>query len=105
AARLRATTARWVAVLGRAGVNRRPEPRVWSPLEYACHVRDVHRVFTDRVALMLGADDPPFPNWDQVPATLHGRYYQQYPDAVAAEVASAADATAAAYDGVPADAW
>ena len=29
-----------------------PTSRTWSPLEYACHVRDVHRIFGER----LGAD-------------------------------------------------
>ena len=42
------------ALGGRAGRARRaatrPAPDVWSPLEYACHVRDVHRVFAERRA-------------------------------------------------------
>ena len=53
AARLRANAARWPAVFERADVSVRPEPRVWSPLEYGCHVRDVCRVFESRVNLML----------------------------------------------------
>src|SRR5690242_15281074 len=33
----------WEAVLTLADAATRPEPGTWSPLEYACHVRDVHR--------------------------------------------------------------
>src|SRR5450759_2728596 len=45
AARLRANAVSWSAVLRRADARARPEPQVWSPLEYACHGRDVCRVF------------------------------------------------------------
>ena len=41
-----ASTAPWTAVLQRESARQRPAPTVWSPLEYACHVRDVCRVFT-----------------------------------------------------------
>ena len=34
----------WGELLARPGVTERPAPDVWSPLEYACHVRDVHLV-------------------------------------------------------------
>ena len=32
-----------------------PTTHTWSPLEYACHVRDVHRMFGERLDLMLDA--------------------------------------------------
>ena len=51
----------------------RPAPDVWSPLEYACHVRDVHRVFAERVRLMLAEDDPLFDDWDQDAAAVARR--------------------------------
>jgi hypothetical protein len=34
-------------------------------LEYACHVRDVHRIFAERLEAMLGQDTPRFTSWDQ----------------------------------------
>jgi hypothetical protein len=102
---LRNTSDRWRAVVGRAGAGRRPAPGVWSPLEYGCHVRDVHRLFTERVALMLAHDDPAFANWDQDAAAVDGRYFEQDPGTVADEIAGAADAAAAQYDAVPADHW
>ena len=42
---LHENAAAWSAVLVRPGdLRRRPRPDVWSPLEYACHVRDVFRI-------------------------------------------------------------
>jgi hypothetical protein len=41
-------------------VRRRPEPSVWSALEYACHVRDVLLVQRDRALLALVEHNPSF---------------------------------------------
>jgi hypothetical protein len=104
-AAVRDTTPRWARVLAGDAVRARPRPDVWSPLEYACHVRDVHRLFAERVGLMLHEDDPGFANWDQDATALAERYWEQDPDQVASALAAAADAAAARYDGVPQDAW
>lgn len=86
---------RWEAVLARPDAARRPRPGVWSPVEYACHVRDVLDVFAERVRLMLTEDDPTFPSWDQDEAAVVGRYHEQtaavVADALAAAGARAAD--------------
>ena len=42
---VRGNAADWLQVLATPEVRRRPAPRVWSPLEYGCHVRDVFRIF------------------------------------------------------------
>ena len=56
----------WVAILRSSpAVAARREPGVWSPLEYGAHVRDVYRLFDERLALMLAEDEPTFANWDQ----------------------------------------
>ncbi|HET8589262.1 MAG TPA: DinB family protein [Nakamurella sp.] len=102
---LRATSVRWRLVLQRDEVRSRPEPEVWSPLEYACHVRDVHRVFTERVRLMLDEDDPQFANWDQDATAVSERYWEQDPAAVAVELVAGAEAAAGQYDAVPPGAW
>ena len=52
---LRDNATLWEVVLGTDDAAVRPSPHVWSPLEYACHVRDVHRLFGERLARMLGA--------------------------------------------------
>ena len=95
----------WEVVLGTDDAAVRPQAQVWSPLEYACHVRDVHRVFGERLGLMLGQEEPIFANWDQDDAALVGDYGAQDPSVVARELRTQADAVAAAYAAVPDDAW
>ena len=81
----------WVQILqSHPAVEARPEPGVWSPLEYACHVRDVFRVFDTRLAAMLAEDGPRFANWDQDETAVIERYAEADPDVVATELAEAA---------------
>ena len=102
---LRADAAAWGHRLLRPAARIRPRPGVWSPLEYGCHVRDVHRVFHDRVRLMLTEDAPRFANWDQDATAVADDYCSQDPATVAAELTEAAAAVADAYAEVPAEAW
>jgi len=104
-ARIRDNAERWQQVLASPQAADRPEPTVWSPTEYAAHVRDVHRIFTERVALMLAEDDPQFPNWDQDETALAERYDLQLPDQVAAELREEAERVAASYEQVEGAAW
>jgi SAM-dependent methyltransferase len=78
---------------------------VWSPLEYACHVRDVNELFAHRVRQMLGGDDPTFENWDQDRAAVEADYGSQKPVVVASEVVAAADVVAALYESVEGEQW
>lgn len=91
----------WQQVLARDGVRQRPDDATWSPLEYACHVRDVHGVFAERLALCQAEDAPEFPDWDQDAAAVEGRYGEEDPQRVVAELAAAAEKTARAFDEVP----
>lgn len=102
---VRRTAAAFGVVLGRPGAGERPQPGVWSPLEYACHVRDVCRVFNERLHLMLIEDDPLFPNWDQDATALSSRYWAQRPQVVAAELAGAAETIARSFANVGVDEW
>lgn len=102
---VRANAALWPVLLAAPDAATRPAPDVWSVLEYACHVRDVNRVFGERVGLMLDQDDPVFANWDQDETAVAERYDRQDPATVARELVAAAEAVAASYDAVPADAW
>jgi hypothetical protein len=97
---VRGSLPRWRAVLGRPDVAARPDPGTWSPLEYAAHVRDVFRVFDERLALILAEDDPLFANWDQDAAALDGDYAHQDPSAVADGLERAGRAVAARFDAV-----
>ena len=83
----------------------RPRPGVWSTVEYACHVRDVHRVFEGRVRAMVEEDDPQFENWDQDDAAVEDGYGEQDPVVVADELVAAAAAVAATYSRVADDQW
>lgn len=98
----------WATVLNQPGVTQRPDEQTWSPLEYACHVRDVHRIFGERLALMLDEVEPTFANWDQDETALAERYDQQDPAVVGPELVAAAEAVAEAYDaivGAPEETW
>ena len=101
----RANAAAWQDVLARPDVRRRPRPEVWSPLEYACHVRDVFRLFDQRLGLMLAEDDPQFTNWDQDETAIADRYDEQDPAVVAGELAEAGERIAASFAAVRPDQW
>ncbi len=105
AAANRENAAGWTEVL--AGdpewVRRRPAPETWSPLEYACHVRDVFRLFKQRLDLMLMENDPEFPNWNPNIAAEAERYDLADPATVSAEVVSAATVIADAFEALTAE--
>jgi DinB family protein len=105
AGHIRTDAAKWPQRLSRPDVTERPRPTVWSPLEYGCHVRDVHRIYHERVRLMLDEDQPHFPNWDQDATAVEDDYGSQDPTVVAAELVDAAAAMADTYERVPPDAW
>lgn len=103
AGQVRAMTPLWQERLGRADARTRPTPQVWSPTEYAAHVRDVHRVFAGRFAQLLTQDDPLFANWDQDAAAIEGDYASLPPGQVGRELASAAEEIASQLELVGAD--
>ena len=105
AAAIRDDAAVWTAVLADPRAGERPAPDVWSPTEYACHVRDVNRIFAGRVEQMLTDDDPQFANWDQDDTARAARYDEQLAADVVPELVAAAELAATRYDGVPDDAW
>ncbi len=102
---LRGNAAAWGPVLARPDARTRPDAATWSPLEYACHVRDVLRLYDERLHLMLEQDDPLYANWDQDATAVADRYDQQDPAQVAGEVVAAAEQVASAFDGLTAEQW
>ena len=102
---VRENAARWPAVLARPDAATRPDDSTWSPLEYACHVRDVFRLFDTRLRLMLTEDDPLHPNWDQDTTAVEDDYASQDPAVVAGELTAAAEVVAASFDAVRPDQW
>ena len=102
---IRANAARWRPLLQHPSVAQRPRGDRWSALEYACHVRDVLRIYDERLARMLTEDDPLFQNWDQDASAVEDRYAEQDPTTVAAELESAAQRVAASFEAVAGEQW
>ena len=102
---LRAMVPAWEGVLRRADVAVRPDESTWAPLEYACHVRDVLRLYDHRLHLMLTEDGPHYPNWDQDESAVTDRYLEQDPAVVSADLAAAAATVADAFNAVAPDQW
>jgi hypothetical protein len=103
---IRVNATAWQGVLTGPGDHRlRPSPAKWSALEYGCHVRDVLRLFDQRLSLMLTEDGPLFANWDQDATAIAGRYHEQDPAAVAGDLVTAAGIIAAHFAGLAPDQW
>jgi hypothetical protein len=78
-------------------VRLRPEPEVWSAIEYACHVRDVLEVQRLRIAQCLAEDRPVYAPMDRTGRVKQEKYENQDPMEVAAAlVRNAKDFGAAA---------
>jgi hypothetical protein len=104
---LRRNAASWSELLNGdhgALVGRR-RPDRWSDLEYAAHVRDVNRLYLQRLEMMLTEEDPLYPNWDQDATAVDDDYNAQDPAVVSAELRSAASALAEAFDSVTDGQW
>ena len=100
----RTCAASWAEVLrSRADVCDRPAHETWSPLEYGAHVRDVFRLFLERLELMLNEDNPLFANWDPNTTQVAERYDLQDPSVVADELVASATALANRFDGLSAE--
>lgn len=95
----------WAEVMQRGDLARRPSDDRWSALEYACHVRDVYRLFQLRLGLMLDENEPQFANWNQDDTALAERYGEQDPATVSIELADAAAEVAAAFAAVEGEQW
>jgi hypothetical protein len=86
-------------------VRTRPAPETWSPLEYACHVRDMLGVQTERVLLAQREDDPVFVPMGRDERVVEDRYNEQDPHVVATQLAAAAETFASLLDGLDDAGW
>jgi len=99
-------TEEWVQILrSYPAVEVRPEARVWSPLEYGAHVRDVLVITGERLDLLLTRDDPTFENWDQDETAREGRYREQDPEQVADDLETAGERLVSRIAEIEARAW
>jgi hypothetical protein len=104
-ARLRAELPIWRATLMQPWATTRPNNRTWSPVEYACHVRDVATLYAFRLHRMLTEDDPHYPDWSSDDAAAEGDYAAQSPATVGLELAREVEILAGAFDAVEDDQW
>ncbi|MFJ4776265.1 DinB family protein [Streptomyces sp. NPDC088762] len=72
------------------GLRRRSAPQVWSPLEYACHMRDVLLVQRERVLAARRRDVPVAESMGRDERVEHDGYSQQKPADVARQLQDAA---------------
>jgi hypothetical protein len=90
---------------GDALVRERPAPEVWSPLEYAAHVRDVFANYSGWIDRCLAEDRPvleaPLP--DEL--AVDRRYNDDDPVGVADALAANAERLAATVENVPTGGW
>jgi hypothetical protein len=83
----------------------RPSQGVWSPLEYACHVRDVLLAQRERVFLALVEDCPSFAPIYRDQRVELARYAGEKPRDVIAQIEMASSMVAYAFGGLDDDGW
>ena len=103
--RLRSAAARWRPVLQRADATQRPSERVWSPVEYACHVRDMITVLRQRVETMLHQHNPDLADFDGDAEAVHREYWKAASQTVLGELTLKAQSTADLVDTVEREQW
>lgn len=89
-------------------VRRRPDPRTWSALEYAAHVRDLIALWGSTLHLALTQDHPeiPRPDPDLPDRTASEQSYNaQDPAAVTEQLTANAERMARKIDGMSGEAW
>lgn len=86
-------------------LRRRPEPEVWSPLEYAAHVRDVIEVQRERAMVALLHDAPTFEPMGREERVVQWRYNDQDPADVAREIRRNTADLATVLDSLDDDGW
>jgi S-DNA-T family DNA segregation ATPase FtsK/SpoIIIE len=83
----------------------RREPEEWSPLEYACHIRDVLLVQRDRLFVALVEDAPSFKPMYRDHRVGFDRYNGQDPGVVSIQLVMAATMAAHAFAGLDDGQW
>ena len=106
AAMLRAAIEDWFHLLTtRHDAGVRSVADKWSLLEYGCHVRDVFRIYDERVRRMLAEDGPHYLNWDQDQTAVDDDYASQDPAEVAHELVGEGAPLVALFESVHGEQW
>jgi len=88
-----------------AVLRRRPEPSVWSALEYTAHVRDMLEWMADAIRRMNHEREPTVEWFDPDQRALDDRYNDQDPVRVLDGLTAAADRLAVVLRDVDAGDW
>jgi hypothetical protein len=83
----------------------RPEPGVWSALEYAAHTRDAFTFYSERIARVLTEDRPQLTPFDVDAAAEERGYNDEDPEAVSVGLAAVARELADRLDGLDPAQW
>ncbi|MDA3040027.1 MAG: DinB family protein [Actinomycetota bacterium] len=102
---IRENATAWVELLAGPDLSTPRKENHWSPLEYACHVRDVFELYHYRLGLMLSEDGPHYPNWDQDLTAIDKDYPSSDPAVVAVELTEQAHLLASRFETVTGDDW
>jgi hypothetical protein len=86
-------------------VRQRPEPHVWSALEYAAHVRDVFASYADWIPQCLAQERPLLEGPPPDELADQRRYNEDDPVGVADALAANAERLAATIEAVPDGGW
>jgi hypothetical protein len=105
---VRALGPRWQGLLVTAGAELRvrPEPSVWSAIEYAAHSRDITALHVYGVEQALTVDEPAIPEIDgELIDVAAAAYNTADPDAVVDDLSSQASCLAQIADDAGAASW
>lgn len=81
-----------------------PGPGIFSPIQYGAHVRDIQRVYGDRILLMLHEENPVFPQFNPDESAWAG-YNQISTDALSDDLEAQAQRLADILGGLQPDDW
>jgi DinB family protein len=88
-----------------AVIRRRPEPTVWSALEYTMHVADVADAIAGIVRDMVAKDHPSLTMFDPDERAADARYNDEDREVALDKLSAACTKMADGIDDVPRDAW
>lgn len=83
----------------------RTQPEVWSPLEYACHMRDVLLAMRERVLAVRRLERPTAQPMGRDERVLHEGYAEQNPADVSRQLVDAAQLFSNVLDRLPESDW
>lgn len=81
-----------------------PAPGIFSPVQYGAHVRDIMRVYGDRILIMLEEDEPVFAQFNPDESAWDG-YNRLDPEELAGDIEIQAGRLSSILNGLQPDQW